>query len=96
MSGKRRRFTGKFKAAVALEAIRGVRSLNEIASAHGVHPHQVSTWKKQAEEALPEALTDGRGRSEREGEDLTAQLYQQIGQLKVELDWLKKKSGLER
>ena len=96
MAGKRRRFTGKFKASVALEAIRGLRSLNEIASAHGVHQHQVSMWKKQALEVLPTALADGRGRGEREGEDLTAQLYQQIGQLKVELDWLKKKSGLER
>lgn len=95
MSGKRRVFSAKFKASVALEAIRGLRPINEIASARGVHPHQVSAWKKQALAALPEAFQDGRVRRGQDPEELTAQLYQQIGQLKVELDWLKKKSGME-
>lgn len=95
MSRKRRTFSAKFKAGVALEAIRGMTLINEIASAHGVHPNQVSAWKKQAVAALPEAFHDGRARGDREHEELTAQLYQQIGQLKVELDWLKKKSGME-
>ena len=95
MSKKRRTFSAKFKAAVALEAIRGMTPINEIASAHGVHPNQVSAWKKQALGSMPEAFQDGRAGRGREHEDLTARLYQQIGQLKVELDWIKKKSGVE-
>ena len=96
MSETRRQFTAAFKTQVALEALRGLKSINEIASRHQVHPNQVTTWKKQAQEALPAIFEDGRrSRQEREREELTARLYQEIGQLKVELDWLKKKSGLE-
>lgn len=95
MSAKRRVFSAKFKASVALEAIQGLRPINKIARSSGVHPHQVSAWKKQALEVLPEAFRDGRTRGGREQEDVTPRLYQEIGQLKVELDWLKKKSGLE-
>ena len=94
-SEKRRRFKGSFKAAVALEAIRELRPINEIASEHGLHPTQVTTWKRQTLEALPRAFEDGRAGRGRDGEELMAQLYQQIGQFKVELDWLKKKSGLQ-
>jgi transposase-like protein len=95
MSRKRRTFSARFKAGVALEAIQGMTPINEIASTHGVHPNQVSAWKKQAVSSLPEAFHDGRAKRGREQEDLTAHLYQQIGQLKVELDWIKKKSGME-
>jgi putative transposase len=97
MSETRRQFTAAFKTQVALEALRGLKSINEIASRHQVHPGQVTAWKKQAQEALPAIFEDGRrSRQEHEREELTARLYQEIGQLKVELDWLKKKSGLER
>ena len=96
MGDKRRKFTATFKTQVALEAIKGLKTINEIASGHGVHPHQVGAWKKQALAALPAALEDGRRRGQdQDHEELIARLYQQIGQLKVELDWLKKKSGLE-
>jgi len=92
--GKRRRHSGAFKAKVAVEAIRGERTVNELASLFQVHPSQIATWKKQALEGLPELFSDGRARREQGEDDLKAQLYQQIGQLKVELDFLKKKSGL--
>jgi len=85
------------KAKAVLEAIRGQRTLNEIASSYGVHPNQLGQWKKQALEALPDIFSNGRARSQAGEEALRDQLYQQIGQLKVELDWLKKRpvSALE-
>lgn len=92
--GKRRRHSGAFKAKVVLEAIRGERTVNELASLFQVHPSQIATWKKQALEGLPELFGDGRAKKQQGEDDLKAQLYQQIGQLKVELDFLKKKSGL--
>ena len=95
MAGKRRQHTGEFKAKVALAALKADKTINELASQFQVHPLQVSQWKKQAVEGLPELLADRR-RSAREkaGQELVDNLYQQIGQLKVELDWLKKKTGL--
>lgn len=91
---QRRRHSAEFKAKVALEAIRGQRTSNEIASAYGVHPVQVAQWKKQALEELPQAFADRRTKAAQDEEALRAELYQQIGQLKVELDWMKKKAGL--
>lgn len=90
MSEKRRRFSASFKAEVALEAIRCKSTVNEIASKHKVHPNQVVAWKKQAVESLTEAFADRRKRPGKEEEE-TNQLYEQIGRLKVEVDWLKKK-----
>jgi transposase-like protein len=84
-----------FRAKVALEAVGGVRSVNELAGLHGVHPAQIAAWKKRLVEGAPEVLSDGRRRSSStEGEALTAALHQKIGQLKVEVDFLKRKSGL--
>jgi putative transposase len=94
MGKERKQYQASFKSKVALEAIKGVRTANEIATHYGVHPTQVALWKKQALEHLQEAFSDGRKRQERADEDLQSQLYQQIGQLKVELDWVKKKAGL--
>jgi len=91
MVSTRKRYDGAFKAKVALEAIRGERTIAEIASETGVHPNQVSKWKKQALEELPGLFADGRKKQERNSEELESELYKQIGQLKVELDWLKKK-----
>lgn len=94
MKRERKRYDAGLKARVAVEAIKGQRTINEIASAYSIHPHQVTQWKKQALEQLPEIFSNGRARSQQADEELRDQLYQQIGQLKVELDWLKKKSGL--
>jgi transposase-like protein len=94
MAGQRNHYTTEFKVKVALAAIKGQQTVNEIAAAYGVHPNQVLQWKKQALEALPEVFSTRRGRVVRDEEALQARLYQQIGQLKVELDWLKKKAGL--
>ena len=94
MRKSRKQYSGELKAKIALEAIKGQRTLSEIAGAYDVHPSQVTQWKKQALEQLPEVFSERRVRIEKADEELKAQLYQQIGQLKVELDWLKKKSGL--
>ena len=94
MKKERKSYTAAFKAKVALEAIKGQRTINEIASAFEVHPNQVTQWKKQAVSQLSEIFSNGRARADAAEEELRNQLYQQIGHLKVELDWLKKKSGL--
>lgn len=94
MSKQRKMYSTDFKAKVAIAAIEGQQTVNEIASQHGVHPNQVMTWKKQALAAIPDSFSARRARDAHAEEQLKAQLYQQIGQLKVELDWLKKKAGL--
>jgi transposase-like protein len=93
---QRRSFGAEQKAKIAIEAIKGQKTVQEIASHFEVHPNQVSLWKKQALERMSELFSDRRAREEQTGEELKAQLYQQIGQLQVELGWLKKKSGLSR
>jgi transposase len=94
LSGMRKSYDGSFKARVALEAIRGDRTVAEIAAAYGVHPNQISKWKKQALDELPKIFSGRYEKTEAQGKELSDQLYQQIGRLKVELDWLKKKAGL--
>lgn len=94
MTRQRKHYDAAIKAKVAIEAIKGQRTVNEIASAYEVHPNQVTQWKRQAMEQLSEVFSNGRARADSEEEELRNQLYQQIGQLKCELDWLKKKSGL--
>lgn len=91
---QRKQHSAEFKAKVALEAIKGLKTVNEIASELGVHPTQITQWKKQALEALPDAFSTRKSQVHKAQDSLTSELYQQIGQLKVELDWLKKKSGL--
>lgn len=93
---QRRRHSAEFKAKVALEAIRGRRTANEIASEYGVHPTLVAEWKRQALAGLAQAFSMRGEKEARDEEALRAALYQEIGQLKVELDWLKKKAGLAR
>jgi putative transposase len=92
MTAKRRRHSAEFKARVALEALKGQRTLNEIAACYEVHPGQIVQWKKQLAEGLPSLFDPKRDKADQDALTLTAQLYQQIGQLKVEVDWLKKKS----
>lgn len=89
----RKSYTKEFKVKVVLEAFKGQRTINEISSDYGIHPNQVMNWKKQAIESLPDVFSTRRTRDAEEEESLKAQLYQQIGQLKVELDWVKKKAG---
>ena len=86
-------YSAEFKAKLALEVIKGNRTLAEIASEAQVHPNLLTQWKRQLLESLPTVFSDKRARENKEQEALTDQLYQQIGQLKVERDWLKKKSG---
>ena len=90
----RKRHGADFKARVALEALKEQRTVNEIAALYEVHPVQVSQWKKQAREGLADLFSSGRARDEKDDEALRDRLYQEIGQLKVELDWLKKKFRL--
>jgi len=96
MSEKRQRksYTTQFKAKIAMEAIKGQRTINEIASHYGLHPNLVNLWRRQAIDHIPEAFSAKRDREVEREEELRSRLYQEIGQLKVELDWLKKKSGL--
>ncbi len=93
MAKKRRTISPALKAKVALAAIRGEGTVAELASRFGVHPSQVAAWKKMAIEGVAESLSDGRKSKAKRDEDHEAKLYQQIGQLQFELDWLKKKSG---
>ncbi len=97
MSKKRRQHSAEFKAQVGLEALRGVEPIHTIAAKHQIHPVQVSQWKKEVAERLPEVFSqkpdaDAKAMKERE-----TQLFEEIGRLKMELEWLKKKAGeLER
>jgi transposase-like protein len=81
-----------FKAKVALEALKGDRTMAELASEYGVHPNQIRQWRQKLVDELPSVFSDRRRKNDKEGEEVTAELYRQIGQLKVEMDWLKKKS----
>ena len=93
---QRRKFNAEFKARVAMAAIKGDKTLNELAKDFEVLPGQIVAWKKQLIEGATEVFGSGRERKSHDDEAEKANLYQQIGQLKVELDWLKKKSGLAR
>ena len=88
---KRRQHSTQFKAQVALEALKNQSTVNELASRYGVHPSQITRWKQQLEEGVQEVFTNGKEQRAKEEEALKARLYQEIGQLKVELDWLKSK-----
>jgi len=88
----RRNFSGSFKAKVALEAVKGDKSLAELAAQYEVHPNQISQWKKALLEGLPELFSDKRRKKEQRAEEDSAKLYEQIGRLTIERDWLKKKA----
>ncbi len=94
MPNKRKLHTPEFKAKVSLAAIQGMKTASELASHYQVHPVQISTWKKQAIKHLPEAFKrNGSAKQPPTEHALTAPLYEEIGRLKMELDWLKKKSA---
>ena len=93
MARKRKSHSGAFKAQVALAALKGDKTVNELASLYGVHPTMIHAWKKQLADNAEELFTSGAAKtSSAEHETLQAQLYEQIGRLKTELDWLKKKA----
>ena len=90
MSTQRKQYSAEFKARVALEALKGLKTVNALASTYGVHPTQIAHWKHRLHKEMPEIFSARRAKREHEHEAFQAQLYQQIGQLKVELDWVKK------
>jgi putative transposase len=89
---RRKRYDSRFKAQVGIEAIKNQQTTAQIASEYGVHPNQVSQWKKQVLEQLPQLFTTGTSKATSDTDQLVDELYRQIGQLKVELDWLQKKT----
>ena len=91
---KRKIFSGEFKAKVALEAIRGLQTVNEIGREFGVHPTQVGLWKKELLEQASNLFDAKRGPKPADPSASPERLYSEIGRLKMELDWLKKKSGI--
>ena len=93
MAKKRKSHSAAFKAQVALAALQGDKTVSELASVHGVHPTMIHAWKKQLVENAEEVFQTGVKSSGAEHEALQAQLYEQIGRLKTELDWLKKKAA---
>lgn len=91
MKKKRRTHSAEFKSQVALEAIKGIKTLSEIAREYEVHPVQVTQWKKELQERLPEVFGRKSAFDEQKAEKQEQRLHQKIGQLTVEVDWLKKK-----
>lgn len=93
---KRKSFSADFKAKVALEALHGTKTLNEIAQEHGVHPVQVSSWKKELQQHAASLFEQKRGPKPVDPVEDPEKLYSENGRLKMELEWIKKKSGLSR
>ena len=91
---KRNSYSSEFKAKVGLEAIRGMKTINEIGQEYGVHPGQVGLWKKEIQEQAKTLFEGKRGPKPMAAHQEPELLYSEIGKLKVQLDWLKKKSGI--
>ena len=94
MARKRRKFSAEFKSRIAFEAIKEKSTVSELASKYEVHPNQIRLWKKQLLEGGSAVFSEKRKQDDKSNQELQDHLYQQIGQLKVELDWLKKKSKM--
>jgi transposase-like protein len=92
MSKKRRRYSAQFKFQVALEAAKELKTINQLASEHGLHPNQISQWKRQLFEEGAVVFSNNRMQQQRKQEAIQTELYEQIGRLKMELEWLKKKA----
>ena len=93
MGRKRRSFSGAFKAKVALAACRGDKTTAQLAAEYEVHVGQITAWKKQLLEGVPELFEDGRSKRVAEDGANDQELYEQIGRLKMEVEWLKKKAA---
>ncbi len=92
---KRKNYEPKLKAKVALEVAKGLRTVNEIASGYGIHPTMATKWKRELIDGLPEVFAKNKNKKkDKNDEKLLSSLYQKIGQLEVELDWLRKKSNM--
>lgn len=94
MTRQRKKYSAEFKAKVALAALRGEQTINQLSAIYGVHPNQIGIWKRQAQSAIETAFNGYSEKQQQADDELKERLYSQIGQLKVELDWLKKKVGL--
>ena len=86
----RRNHDGAFKARVALEAVKGEKTMAQLSSEYGVHPNQIRQWRQRLLDELPDVFSDRHQKQENQGEEMTSELYRQIVQLKVELEWVKK------
>ena len=93
---QRKQYSADLKAKIAVEAVKGQRTIQEIASHYEVHPNMVTKWKKQVLEGASGIFSSGKAQASEADEQVQAELYQQIGKLQVEVEWLKKKSGLSR
>jgi transposase-like protein len=93
MSTKRKRHSAEFKAKVALEAVKGLQTLQQLAKDFQVHPAQITIWKKQLTGQVADLFQRGSARTVLTAEEDLRQAYEKIGRLDVELDWLKKKLG---
>ena len=93
MSNKRRQHSAQFKAQVGLEALKGIEPVHAIAARHAIHPVQVSQWKKEVSERLPEVFAGKPDADAAAAKAREQELFEQIGRLKMELEWLKKKAG---
>ena len=91
MTNKRRQFTDKFKAKVAVEAIKGMKTLAELSTEYKVHPNQISAWKKQLLTNVSILFSPGSKQQSKSEEEITAPLYEEIGRLKMDIKWLEKK-----
>ena len=88
----RRQHDAAFKAKVALEAVKGEKTIAQISSEFSIHPNQIRQWRRHLLEVLPDLFSDRRKKADSERNEVEDELYRQISQLKVELEWLKKKS----
>jgi len=93
MKGKRKQHTAAFKAQVALAALKGDRTVNELAGQFGVHPTLIHTWKKQLLQGAEGVFASGVKADAGDAEAQKAELFEQIGRLKMELEWVKKKAA---
>ena len=92
MAKKRRQHSSVFKFKVALAAVKGSKTISQLAAEYNVHPTQINTWKKQLLRHGSSIFVRPNDRQEREQQEREAELYEQIGRLKMELEWLKKKA----
>ena len=96
MAKKRGSYSKEFKAKVALEAVKGQKTANELATEFGVHVTQINSWKKQLLDSVPEVFSRKPEQERVAYESERDRLYQQIGKLQVEVEWLKKTVGSSR
>ena len=93
MAGKRKKHSAAFKAQVALATLKGDRTVNELAAQHEVHPTLIHAWKKQLLQGAEAVFSDGAKAAATDADAAQAELFEQIGRLKMELEWVKKKVG---